>query len=480
MKGYSSWGKCPYIRLNDNTTAKSPFVSRVAPFAEGFTIDWFEPENTAGDHQLLYRPRGTEDWTILSAENGRVQVTGLPLYAEFEAKIRNVATGRESTLRLIKTSDYPGVVLDYMHSEDASGDYTGRSRMSSPIVRLPSGGLLAAGDTFDTTTDWPTDSIGAKLFRSDDEGKTWRYLCELVPAYWVSPFVHRGKLYAISAGGEYGSVLIARSEDEGLTWTAPVTLFYGEGRRGMGWLLGGGSVLEHKGRLYFAGEYGCEPHYRTEPDEKTKAARHTPFFQWRDVHVCTDFASAILSVDVDADLLDASSWHCTGFYYPDPAICWCIEGEIFPHPDGDIRYIARTNAPNKALVLKLDNGDFDAPPVLDRMVDIQFYGSEFDIRYDDVSGKYIAVGNELGGEVGMVGRTVLSMIVSDDAEHWRLAKRILDCRDTADRWDSFSQPYFLIDGEDLLLSVRTSWCGVDWHDTNAVTIQRLENFRQYL
>ena len=41
-----------------------------------------------------------------------------------------------------------------------------------------------------------------QLFKSTDEGKTWRYVADLSPCLWPVLFVHRGKVYVGEMKGE--------------------------------------------------------------------------------------------------------------------------------------------------------------------------------------------------------------------------------------------------------------------------------------
>ena len=69
------------------------------------------------------------------------------------------------------------------------------------------------------------------ILRSADAGKTWQLQADL-PYYSAAPWVHGGKLYLFVNKPGLGKkrnadLLLLRSEDNGKTWSAPVTLFTG-------------------------------------------------------------------------------------------------------------------------------------------------------------------------------------------------------------------------------------------------------------
>ena len=65
------------------------------------------------------------------------------------------------------------------------------------------------------------------IFRSDDDGKTWKYRSELFPCFWGKMFIHRGELYMLGCSTEYGDMLIGKSSDGGVTFGMPTVLLRG-------------------------------------------------------------------------------------------------------------------------------------------------------------------------------------------------------------------------------------------------------------
>ena len=102
------------------------------------------------------------------------------------------------------------------------------------LARLPSGRLVATMDLGGPGLAKHVESVtgphGKKLllrgqiFTSDDHGQTW-VLRGRFPFMHARPFVAGNSLYVL---GHAGDLLVIRSEDGGLTWSAPTALTNGE------------------------------------------------------------------------------------------------------------------------------------------------------------------------------------------------------------------------------------------------------------
>ena len=466
MRGNTGWSYRPFTRLTDMEIREKPFICRVAPFETGFDVQWFDNGQPAGAHTLLWRVRFSGDaWQQLPLTGDTARVDGLCAHVDYEFKVVRADGTGESGVRLAHTGPVPGTVVNYLHPEDTTYHFSGHSLCSPSIVKLPSGALLSAMDVFSGQFG---NSKLTLIFRSDDGGQSWRYVTDVYPSFWPKLFVHRGSLYLLSCTHDYGDLVIGRSDDEGLTWTAPTHIITGCGPSEMGPHKAPMPVIELGGRLYTGIDYGCWRHQQ--------------------------HANGLLSIDADADLLDAGSWVFTPFTKYDPA--WpgapagrcpgCIEGNAVVGPDGTIRNYLRIDIANcsprygKAVVLRGDNTDPEKPLELDRIVDCPLgSNSKFTVRRDPETEKYIMIGTEQSDKTP--GRTVLSMAVSEDFYSWKVAKRILDFRRADPSRIGFQYPDWIFDGDDILLLVRTAFGpSKNFHDANYQTFMRIENFRQYL
>ena len=132
---------------------------------------------------------------------------------------------------MARCAEAVGTVVNYLHPDDSYYAFSGHALCSPSLVRHPDGHLLASMDVF--SGGFPQNLT--LIFRSDDDGKTWHYLSELMPCFWGKLFIHKGELYMLSVSTEYGDLLIGKSVDGGKTFSAllPVgqdlALFQGDG-----------------------------------------------------------------------------------------------------------------------------------------------------------------------------------------------------------------------------------------------------------
>nr|HML48112.1 sialidase family protein [Clostridia bacterium] len=403
MRGNTGWQYKPFTRLIDMEARSLPFVCRIAPFEGGFEFQWFDHGGKDAGHAVSFRVyKSLKDWETRPLSGDTLRIEGLTDEQDYEFKVSRVGAAGESAVRIVRTGPVPGIVVNYLHPEDPIYAFSGHSLCSPTLVRLPSGDLMTAMDVFAGTYG---NSKLTLLFKSKDNGKTWRYVTDIYPSFWPKLFVHRGSLYLFSGSQDYGDMLIGRSDDEGETWTVPTHIISGCGPFEMGPHKGPQPIVEFNGRLYTAIDYGC----------------------WRH----RQHSNGLLSIDADADLLDAGNWRFTPFTRYDPA--WpnapkgscpgCIEGNAVISPDGVISNYLRIDHRDcepkfgKAVVLRGNNDDPEAPLALDRIVDCPLgSNSKFQLYKDPKSGKYIMIGTEQAED--KPGRTVLSMAVSEDFCAW--------------------------------------------------------------
>lgn len=467
MKGYSKWSYRPYSRLTEIERRRLPFIVRLAPGADYVELEWLD-NGWNGPHTVCYKPLlhdGPFEERLL-LEN-TVKIQGLTPLKDYVFYIKRQGTKGESPQRLAQAGEAVGTVVNYLHPYDEAYAFSGRSLCSPSLVKLPSGVLLASMDVFA-----PGDPQNLSfLFRSDDSGATWRYVADLFPCFWGKLFCHGGKLYMLAHTTEYGNLVIGCSQDEGATWSAPVTLLPGAGsNRDMGPHKAPMPVVELNGRLYTGVDYGS----------------------WG----TGGHANGLISIKADADLMIAENWSCTGFTAYNPQ--WpgtvrgpsrgCLEGNAVEGPDGGIynvlRYQTQGCVPSfgKALILK---GDLKEPEkALEYYKTVDFNGgsnSKFDLLRDPLTGTYWAIVNEIVYETQPAARTVVSLAMSRDMEQFRIVKRLIDFKDSDPRQTGFQYISFIIDGEDILFLSRTAMNKVrNHHDANYITFHRVGNFRQYL
>ena len=352
---------------------------------------------------------------------------------------------------------------------------------SPSIVRLPDGVLLASHDYFglpNCPKNHEAEESLTSIYRSEDDGVTWVNVTHIMNCYWSSLFLHRGSVYIFGTSQQYGSIVIRRSDDGGFTWTHPAD-------EKSGLLFRGGvyrdapnyhcapvPVLEHNGRLYKAFEDANPP-------------VHGPSF-----HSC------VVSAPTDADLLDASNWTISNKIPFDPTWipddwtpperpCW-LEGNIVVAPNGEIWNILRLNASpmvNRAVIVKVEaDGRHISFDPKTGFIDFPGGGTKFTIRYDDQTGLYLALVNNVTNPEWSRQRNILSLSVSEDLINWRVVTTLmkddtgLTPEDSA-RLTGFQYVDWQFDGNDIIYLVRTAYRGAfRYHDSNRIIFRVLKNY----
>ncbi|HET7559896.1 MAG TPA: sialidase family protein, partial [Limnochordia bacterium] len=349
-------------------------------------------------------------------------------------------------------------------------DYTynrsGRSPASPSLAILPDGRYIASHDVY-----WGLHGqCLTLLFQSADRGANWSFLTAIEPCFWGKLFVHRGDLYMLATATEYGALLIRRSTDGGATWSHPAEILPPGSRERGGPHKAPMPVQEHAGRLWSAVEHGS----------------------WS----LGGHAAGVVSVPVDADLLDPAAWAATPFLPYDPA--WpgtvrggekpgVLEGNVVVTPAGELvnvlRYNTRGGDPpyGRAIVLDVAAGDPRAPLRFRQVIDFPGNMSKFTIRHDPISGRYWSLVNRVTSP-NVSQRNILTLTRSHDLVHWEIVTDILNYE--ANGWPEdltkvgFQYVDWLFDGDDLIAASRTALGGAhNYHNANHLTFHRIRDFR---
>ena len=364
-----------------------------------------------------------------------------------------------------------------------------RTYLGSPsLARLPSGDLLATHDYFGPGC--PLNHEGEEhltsVYRSSDNGLTWRNITHIANAYWSTLFVHEGAVYLLGVTQRYGSIVIRRSDNNGDTWTHPrdetcgLLFRGGPGRTPPSYHGAPVPMLLHQGRLYRAFE-----DYRPE----------NPACDW----TAAGFQSLAVSCPADADLLRADSWTMSNRVAFDPAwvpSAWgqlrepgWLEGNLVVAPDNTLRNVIRFNGlpsfrDHAAMLSLSEDGRHLAFDPATGFLDFPGGHTKFTIRTDPVDGGYLTLSNGNLDPQAPTNRSVLSLYRSRDLRHWQWVDTLLQYDPAMPRETAFGQIGFqyvdwLFDGEDLLLLVRTAIDGAhNFHDSNQISFHHIRNFRQ--
>lgn len=455
MKGTNTWSYAPYRPFLYDVG--EIYVCCIAPAENSVRLEWLA---AGGEYAVYFRKRGEEAFA-LSGRTRECYYTLSGLCAETDYEFFVESEKGKSRVRLARTGTPIGTVVNYLHPDDEAYAFSGRYLCSPSLVRHPDGYLLASMDLF---ADKHPQNL-TLIYRSDDEGKTWHYVSELMPCFWGKMFIHKGELYMLACSTEYGDLIIGKSTDGGKTFSEPVTLLRGaNGKNGSsGVHKNPQNIVNYNGRIYETLEWGS----------------------WANKEYC--HAAMVMSCDENDDLLVPENWSFT-----EPRIferfahelegasipMMTIEGTLTVAPDGKLLDIMRFGIYGKALCYSVDERDYEAALKYERLMDFPANFSKFMIKYDAVSGKYYSIVCRLYEGGGSSARNYQTLMSSRDLVTWRDERVLYDMRAQNKNLVGLQYVDFEFDGEDIIYLCRTAINGAhSFHDSNYSTFHRIKNFR---
>ena len=321
---------------------------------------------------------------------------GMLIAPEISAKI-------EKPVYKLDLSNAPGVVIT--HSPANSRKYIG----SPSIAVLPNGDYIASHDLFG-----PGSTFNASgqtfIYRSSDKGKTWALLTELKDQFWGTLFVHNSDLYIMGTNKRFGNAIIRKSTDGGVTWTEPSDSSNGVLVSDRRCHTAPMPMLEHNGRLW-----------RTMED--VDGAEH--WGAW--------FEAFMMSVPVEADLLNADNWILSNRVKVDTS--WkngkfkgFLEGNAVVLPDGQVADVLRAELlPHGETAAVIRISDDGQTASFDPQTDfVPFPGGnvKFTVRYDDESEKYWTISNWVAPGYS-VHREYMALSCSSDFKTWEIKSIVM-------------------------------------------------------
>jgi hypothetical protein len=309
------------------------------------------------------------------------------------------------------------------------------------------------------------------VFRSGDRGASWKEVARIKCLFWPNLFTHRGAAYLMGPDKHHGRITIRRSTDGGATWTEP--------RDAAGGLLTTRGeyhtapvpVVEHNGRLWRAFE---------DASGGTKWGER--------------YGAGMLSVPVNADLLNATNWTFSNFlprnsdWLNGDFRAW-LEGNAVVTRDGRVVNVLRVDTPGcpeKAAIVNISADGKTAS--FDRatgFIDFPGGAKKFTIRFDAESGLYWSLATIVPERHQKAGRpasirNTLALVASPDLRQWSTRCILLYHPDVAKH--GFQYPDWQFDGADIIAVVRTAFDDEEGgahnnHDANFLTFHRWQNFR---
>lgn len=457
MKGYNSWSYHPYKPLL--TYVGDVYICRVAPSVSAIHFEWLSVGDV--EYSVYYRKKDEEEFVLFGkTDKTECDITGLLTDTDYAFYVS--AGEKKSRVRLARTGEVVGTVVNYLHPEDDAYSFSGKYLCSPSLVRHPDGYLLASQDLYGP--GYPQNLT--IIFRSDDNGETWHWVSELMPCFWGKMFIHKGELYMLSCSTEYGDLLISKSSDGGKTFSAPVCLLRGSnGKAGNnGVHKNPQNLVEFNGRLYNTLEWGT----------------------WHNKEYC--HAAMVMSCDVNDDLLIPENWSFSQPRKFDPNFApevsylpnctMTIEGTLVVDPENRLLNVMRFGGDRCVIAYEVDTDNLDAPLKYSHLIPFPANHSKFMIKKDDVTGRYYSICSRLLENVPNHTRNLLSLMSSEDMKNWSVVCDLIDYRHTDPNQIGFQYVDFTIEGDDIIFLCRTAMNNAhNFHDANYQTFHRIENFR---
>lgn len=348
------------------------------------------------------------------------------------------------------------------HSPAHTKQYIG----SPALAVLPDGTYVASHDLFGPGSTRDTTCV----YASADGGASWMQRAVIRGQWWSTLFAHRGVLYLMGTTKEYGACVIRRSRDGGFTWSDPSDAEHGLLLPDAMYHCAPVPVLSHNGRLWRAMEEYTGPKWGS-------------------------FKAFLMSVDEDADLLNAAQWRCTNRIgvsadWLDGKVGGILEGNAVLTPAGSVADVLRVHhldwRERAALMTASPDGRTLSFDPASGFLPMPGGSKKFTIRYDDVSRRYWALLNpapaapNVGLRPDMV-RNTLVLASSPDLRAWDIRRTLLDHPDVVNV--GFQYVDWLFNGADILAAVRTAYPEPDGtpahraHDANYLCFLRVPEFR---
>ena len=462
MRGVNTWSFRPYrpaLESIDGTKASPLHIVRLAPSGTSLELEWLDTSDSPkGEYTVCVKNAETGEEMRRTFTATRAAIDSLLMNCEYTVKVE--CDGICSAERLFRTGYHPGLCVNYLHPNDKIYAFSGLSLCSPSIVKHERDGYMLA--SMDVYAPGAPQNLTI-VFRSDDSGKSWYYLCDIFPCFWGKLFCHRNEIYMLGTSNEYGDILIGRYDGD-KSFCMPSVLFRGScSRQAAGNHHAPMPVVETAGRLWTAFEYGS----------------------WQVGGHC----ATMLSCGADGDLLDAGNWTLAEATPYDPS--WPgtvsgpsrgnIEGNAVIGPDGKLYNVMRYQTDNcepswgKALVYSVDTENPEAPLVFDRVIDFPGNLSKFEINYDEITKRYWCILSRIYDPAKTGTRNVLSLAVSDNLFDWEVVCDLLDWRYDDPKMVGFQYVSFIFDGDDILYLCRTAVNNANnFHDANYSTLHRVK------
>ncbi len=428
-------------------------ILKVVPFLNGVEV---QVDNITSSTECFIKIIGNsiyEQTTYITVRDNVIHITNLLNDVDYNIFLQDAP--KRSNNRLFRCGDYGGTVINYIHPDDMTYHPSGMCPASPSILKLPSGRLIVSHDIF----FYLMEQNITILNYSDDSGKTWNYLSTITPCFWGTLFYFNNKVYLMGMNGEYGDLLLYKSNDEGKTFSKPIIIIPGGNRTIGGPHKAPMPIVNHNDRLWTAIEYGS----------------------WN----LGGHGAGVISIDITKDIMDSENWVVTPFLQYSKQ--WegivnsekpgYLEGNVVIKQDGSLCNILRYSTGSdyinygKAIVLSIDKDEPSKKLSFNKVINFDGNNSKFIIRFDSTTKKYFTIVNRADKEnTGKRNKVIL--MSSRDTITWKDEALLLDYSEFKEDYTKVGFQYidFLFHENKILYVSRTAINGaINFHDSNCIT-----------
>ena len=142
MRGHSGWNYAPYKPLVFDSG--DIYICRVAPGKEHVTLEWL-PAQGGGAYKVYLRKRDDGDFACAGeTEDTQFTLNGLEDGTDYEFYVEKGKL--RSRVRLARTGEAVGTVVNYLHPEDGVYSFSGRALCSPSLLPHPTPALFSVSD----------------------------------------------------------------------------------------------------------------------------------------------------------------------------------------------------------------------------------------------------------------------------------------------------------------------------------------------
>lgn len=304
-----------------------------------------------------------------------------------------------------------------------------------------------------------------KIYKSSDRGTTWEYLTYF-QMHMGTLFKYNNDLYMI--GINPTDVIIRKSTDNGVNWSAPTTLFTGN------YHSASTPVLVANGRIWKAVEFDAGG-------------------PWGE-----NFESLMISAPVESDLMIASNWTASNRMsyntsYLGGSFGGWLEGNAVLNKDGEVVNVLRVHTTSKTeeyVAIQNISSDGTTLTFNQNSGFHPFPGGskKFFIRYDESVNKYITLANFVPEKYRNLEelhtmRNTLALCSSADLINWNVDHIVLETPNYIK--EGFQYVTWQFNGNDIVATSRTAYedpysGAANYHDANYITFHRIENYKSLI